>query len=286
MAESWNPYDILPTITDKTVEWLEKQSESKPFFAYLAFNSPHYPIVPNEDFHGKSKAGYYGDFVIETDAQVGKVLDALDKAGVADNTIVIFTADNGAETAAFDRLQEFDQGSSGEFRGVKRDTYEGGHRVPFIVRWPSQIEPGAVSDEVVSQVDFAATFAELAGYDLSVDEAIDSYNLLPVLRDEDYEKPLRTATVQNTGPNNYAIRQGDWVLIDASSGASRKEDASYLKYFGLAPFEKSTKGLLFNLKEDPRQSKNLFTENPEKVEAMRALLRSYIDGQRCAPFRG
>ena len=286
MAESWNPYDILPTITDKTVEWLEKQSESKPFFAYLAFNSPHYPIVPNEDFHGKSKAGYYGDFVIETDAQVGKVLDALDKAGVAENTIVIFTADNGAETAAFDRLQEFGQWSSGEFRGVKRDTYEGGHRVPFIVRWPSQIEPGAVSDEVVSQVDFAATFAELAGYDLSVDEAIDSYNLLPVLRDEDYEKPLRTATVQNTGPNNYAIRQGDWVLIDAASGASRKEDASYLKYFGLAPFEKGTKGLLFNLKEDPRQSKNLFTENPEKVEAMRALLRSYIDGQRCAPFRG
>ena len=286
MAESWNPYDILPTITDKTVEWLEKQSADKPFFAYLAFNSPHYPIVPNEEFHGESKAGYYGDFVIETDAQVGKVLDALDKAGVANNTIVIFTADNGAETAAFDRLKEFDQWSSGEFRGVKRDIYEGGHRVPFIVRWPSQIEPGTVSDEVVSQVDFAATFAELAGYDLSVDEAIDSYNLLPVLRDEDYEKPLRTATVQNTGPNNYAIRQGDWVLIDAASGASRKEDASYLKYFGLAPFEKGTKGLLFNLKEDPRQSKNLFTENPEKVEAMRALLRSYIDGQRCAPFRG
>lgn len=286
MADSWNPYDILPTITDKTVSWIGQQSSDKPFFAYLAFNSPHYPIVPNEEFHGKSKAGYYGDFVIETDAQVGKVLDALDKAGVADNTIVIFTADNGAETAAFDRLQEFDQWSSGKFRGVKRDTYEGGHRVPFIVRWPSEIEAGAVSDEVVSQVDFAATFAELVGRDLSEDEAIDSYNLLPVLRGEDYEKPLRTATVQNTQPNKYAIRQGDWVLIDAASGASRKEAANYLEYFGLAPFDKDTKGLLFNLKEDPRQSKNLFTEYPEKVEAMRALLRRYIGGQRCAPLRG
>ena len=213
MADSWNPYDILPTITNKTVEWLEKQSADKPFFAYLAFNSPHYPIVPNEEFHGKSRAGYYGDFVIETDAQVGKVLDALDKTGVADNTIVIFTADNGAETAAFDRLKEFDQWSSGGFRGVKRDIYEGGHRVPFIVRWPAQVEAGAVSEEVVSQVDFAATFAKLVGHALSEGEAIDSYNLLPVLKGENYKKPLRTATVQNTNAGKYALRQGDWVLV-------------------------------------------------------------------------
>lgn len=284
MAESWNPYDILPTITDKTVEWLEKQSADKPFFAYLAFNSPHYPIVPNEEFHGKSKAGYYGDFVIETDAQVGKVLDALDKAGVADNTIVIFTADNGAETAAFDRLQEFDQWSSGEFRGVKRDIYEGGHRVPFIVRWPAQVEAGAVSDEVVSQVDFAATFAKLIGHALSEDEAIDSYNLLPVLKGENYMKPLRTATVQNTNAGKYALRQGDWVLVDAASGASKKEGTHYLEYFGLSEFGKDRDGLLFNLRVDPRQSRDLSGEHPEKVEQMRALLKRYLGGERCAPL--
>ena len=284
MAESWNPYDILPTITDKTVEWLEKQSADKPFFAYLAFNSPHYPIVPNEEFHGKSKAGYYGDFVIETDAQVGKVLDALDKAGVADNTIVIFTADNGAETAAFDRLQEFDQWSSGEFRGVKRDIYEGGHRVPFIVRWPAQVEAGAVSDEVVSQVDFAATFAKLIGHALSEDEAIDSYNLLPVLKGENYMKPLRTATVQNTNAGKYALRQGDWVLVDAASGASKKEGTHYLEYFGLSEFGKDLDGLLFNLRVDPRQSRDLSGEHPEKVEQMRALLKRYLGGERCAPL--
>ena len=284
MAESWNPYDILPTITNKTVEWLEKQSADKPFFAYLAFNSPHYPIVPNEEFRGKSKAGYYGDFVIETDAQVGKVLDALDKAGVADNTIVIFTADNGAETAAFDRLKEFDQWSSGEFRGVKRDIYEGGHRVPFIVRWPAQVEAGAVSDEVVSQVDFAATFAKLVGHALSEGEAIDSYNLLPVLKGENYKKPLRTATVQNTNAGKYALRQGDWVLVDAASGASKKEGTHYLEYFGLSDFGKDCDGLLFNLKNDPRQSKDLSGEYPEKVEQMRALLKRYMGGERCAPL--
>jgi arylsulfatase A-like enzyme len=284
MAESWNPYDILPTITDRTVEWIQKQEQDQPFFAYLAFNSPHYPIVPNKEFHGKSKAGYYGDFVIETDAQVGKLLAALEEKGLADNTIVIFTADNGAETAAFERLQEFDQWSSGPFRGVKRDIYEGGHRVPFILRWPGQVEAGSVSDEVVSQVDLAATFATIIDYPLGGDEAIDSYNLLPVLKGEDYPRPLRTATVQNTNPGKYALRQGDWVLIDAPSGAV-KEPKDYLEHFGLDAYGKAHEGLLFNLAEDPRQSRNLYAQHPGKVESMRALLKRYIGGERCAPPR-
>lgn len=115
MAESWNPYDILPTITEKTVEWISQQSADKPFFAYLAFNSPHYPIVPNKEFHGKSKAGFYGDFVIETDAMVGKVLAALNKAGLAENTIVVFSADNGPETHAFKRLGNLGNGARENF---------------------------------------------------------------------------------------------------------------------------------------------------------------------------
>ena len=285
MAECWNPYDILPTITDKTVEWIAKQSSEKPFFAYLAFNSPHYPIVPNKEFHGKSKAGYYGDFVIETDAQVGKVLDALEKGGFSENTLVVFTADNGAETAAFDRLEEFDQWSSGNFRGVKRDIYEGGHRVPFIVRWPGRVEAGTVSDEVVSQVDLAATFAKIIAYPLKDEEAIDSYNLLPVLEGEDYNRPLRTATVQNTSPGKFALRQGDWVLIDAATGAAKKETKAYLDRFNLEGYGKGHSGLLFNLKEDPRQSKNLYKEHPGRVENMRELLQRYRDGERCAPLR-
>lgn len=285
MAESWNPYDILPTITKKTVEWISQQKKDTPFFAYLAFNSPHYPIVPNKPFHGKSKAGYYGDFVIETDAMVGKVLAALDKHGFADNTIVIFTADNGAETAAFQRLEEFDQWSSGKFRGVKRDIYEGGHRVPFIVKWPGKVRGGSVSDEVVSQVDFAATFAATIGHNLGNDEAIDSYNLLPVLEGRDYSHPLRTATVQNTSANKYALRQGDWVLIDASSGSAKKEAKSYLDHFGLEDYPRNSPGLLFNLANDPRQSKNLYAKHPDKVKSMRGLLKRYIDGERCAPVR-
>lgn len=285
MAEGWNPYDILPTMTEKTVEWISKQGHDKPFFTYLAFNSPHYPIVPNEDFHGKSKAGYFGDFVIETDAMIGKVLKALDDHGFSKNTIVVFTADNGAEHLAFDRLEKFGHWSSGQFRGVKRDIYEGGHRVPFVIRWPEHIKAGSVSDEVVSQVDLAATFANIINYPLNNREAIDSYNLLPLLKGEPYQKPLRHATVQNTNPKKYALRQGDWVYINTSSGSAKKAPKTYLEHFKLDAYGQGQKGLLFNLKEDPRQSNNLYELHPEKVASMSKLLNEYTAGKRCAPKR-
>ncbi|MEN8847120.1 MAG: arylsulfatase [Akkermansiaceae bacterium] len=285
MAESWNPYNILPTITEKTVEWIGEQKADQPFFAYLAFNSPHYPIVPNKEFHGKSQAGFYGDFMIETDAMVGKVLDALKKNGLAENTIVIFTADNGAENLGFERLEKFNHWSSGKFRGLKRDIYEGGHRVPFIVSWPGKIKAGSRSAEVVSQVDLAATFAEITGYKIDNKEAIDSYNLLPVLTGKDYQSPLRTATVQNTNKDKYALRQGDWVFINTSSGASQGEKKAYLQHFGLKTYPKDTPGILFNLKDDPRQSKNIYEQHPEKATAMSKLLQRYLDGERCAPER-
>lgn len=285
MAEGWNPYDILPTITQKTVEWIGEQKTDQPFFAYLAFNSPHYPIVPNKEFHGKSRAGFYGDFMIETDAMVGKVLDALEKNGLTENTLIIFTADNGAENLGFERLQEFDHWSSGNFRGLKRDIYEGGHRVPFIVSWPGKIKPGSRSDEVVSQVDLAATFAEITEYPLSNKEAIDSYNLLPVLTGKEYPSPLRTATVQNTNQDTYALRQGDWVFINSHTGAAQTEQKEYLQHFSLKTYPKDTPGLLFNLKEDPRQSKNRYQEHPEKVTTMDKLLKRYLGGERCAPAR-
>ena len=200
--------------------------------------------------------------MIETDAMVGKVIAALEKKGLLENTIVIFTADNGAENLGFDRLAKFDHWSSGKFRGLKRDIYEGGHRVPFIVSWPGKIKEGSHSSEVVSQVDFAATFAKITGYKLNNKEAIDSYNLLPVLTGKKYQKPLRTATVQNTAKDKYALRQGDWVYLNTSSGAGQREKKEYLEHFGLKTYPKETPGLLFNLKEDPRQSKNLYQKHP------------------------
>ncbi len=285
MAEGWNPYDILPTVTQKTVEWIEKQDGNQPFFIYLAFNSPHYPIVPNKEYQGKSQAGFYGDFIMETDAMVGKVMGVLDKKGIAENTIVIFTADNGAEKLGYRRLEDFDHWSSGSFRGLKRDLYEGGHRVPFIVKWPGMIKAGSQSEEVVSQVDLAATFAGIIGEQLKNEEAMDSYNLLAVWKGEEYESPLRVATVQNTNKGKYAIRQGDWVLIDDSYGNYQAESGEFLKRYGLSKFPEDGAGLLFNLKNDPRQSKNVYVDHPEKVKVMRELLKRYREGERCAPGR-
>ena len=171
------------------------------------------------------------------------------------------------------------------FRGVKRDIYEGGHRVPFIVSWPGRIEAGSKSDEVISQVDLAATFANITGYSLGNEEAIDSYDFVPVLMGDDHEKPLRTATVQNTFKGAFALRQGDWVYMN-NSGAVQKERGDYLNHFGLTAFPKDAPGLLFNLQEDPRQSTNLYDQYPEKVKAMSELLSGYLDGERCAPERG
>lgn len=284
MAESWNPYDILPTITQKAVEWMSAHRGEEPFFLYLAFNSPHYPIVPNPPFHGKSGAGFYGDFVMETDAMVGQVLNALDELGLADNTLVVFSADNGAETHAFERLEKFGQWSSGAHRGLKRDLYEGGHRVPFIVRWPGHVRPGSVSHEVVSQVDLAATFSAMMNHPLGEDEAIDSHDLSPVLLGENYDRPLRKATVQNTWPDEYALRQGDWLLIDAPTGTRQKEPPAYLEHFQMESFGSQGPGLLFNLREDPRQTTNLHPQYPEKVASMRRLLKEYIAGKRSAPY--
>ena len=155
--------------------------------------------------------------------------------------------------------------------------------MPFIVKWPGKIKQGAVSDEVVSQVDLAATFAKIVGHQLGKKEAIDSYDLIPVLKGDKYDKPLRVATVQNTSPKKFALRQGDWVYINAPTGAAKRESSSYLEHFGLKAYGKGHEGLLFNLKEDPRQSDNLYAKYPERVKKMGELLQSYLDGRPCAP---
>jgi arylsulfatase A-like enzyme len=281
MVEGWDPYRVLPTLTDKAVAWIEQQSKEKPFFLYFPLPSPHAPIIPNDEYRRKSDAGPYGDFVFESDSMAGRVLKALEKKGFSDNTIVVFTADNGPEHYAYDRQKIFGHWSSGPLRGLKRDIWEGGHRVPFVVRWPGKVAPGTVSDETISQVDLAATFAGVIGYDLEPTKAIDSYNLLPLLQGKKYKQPLRWATVQNTKANAFALRQGDWVFIDAKTGRHTRTPEWFNTERGYA--KDSTPGLLYNLKDDPAQHTNLFSSHPEKVTEMKALLERYMAGEGCAP---
>jgi arylsulfatase A-like enzyme len=281
MVKGWDPFENLPTITEKAVAWLQKQDEKTPFFLYFAFGSPHAPIIPNDKFLGKSGAGPFGDFVFETDAMAGRILQVLEEKDLADNTIVVFSADNGPEKYAFERYKKYGHWSPGKLRGLKRDVWEGGHRVPFIIRWPGKIKAGKVVDETISQVDLAATFANVIGYKLKSDQAIDSYNLVPLLKGKRYKEPLRVATVQNTHDRAFALRQGDWLFIDAKSGTHSKPPKGFEEAMGYTP--DTTPGLLYNLKKDLSQHNNLYEQHPEKISAMKALLERYKAGEGCAP---
>ncbi|MFY0652464.1 MAG: arylsulfatase [Cyclobacteriaceae bacterium] len=272
-VDGWNPYDVLPTLTKKTVEWIGAQQADKPFFLYFALPSPHAPIIPNEEFLGKSDAGGYGDFMFQTDWVVGQVLSALKEKGLEDNTIVIFTADNGPERYAFQRAIDFDHYSMGDLRGLKRDVWEGGHHVPFIFKWPGKIEAGSVSSETISQVDVMSTLAAFTGSVLPDSTAVDSYNISAVLKGEKYQSPLREATVHNTYAGLWGLRQGKWLYMNKNSGQHSKMPDDFKQLRGYTDFE--TEGLLFDLENDMEQRVNLFEKHQDKADAMAALLEKY-----------
>ncbi|WP_289053780.1 sulfatase family protein [Carboxylicivirga marina] len=269
----WNPYDVLPTLTTKTVEWIEKQDQNTPFFLYLPLPSPHAPIIPNDEFDGKSQAGGYGDFMFQTDWVIGEVLKTLKNKGLEENTIVIFSSDNGPENYAWARTDKYNHYSMGDFRGLKRDVWEGGHHVPFIIKWPGHIEANSISKEVISQVDVMATLAAITSTTLPANAAPDSYDLRAVIKKESYKTPLREATIHNTMPNIWGIRKGDWVYINHSSGGLKKMPAAFMQQNGYKEFD--TKGLLFNMVKDPEQRINLYKQYPEIIMEMDSLLQTY-----------
>lgn len=269
----WDPYLVLPALSEKSVEWISMQNQDQPFFLYFALPSPHAPIIPNDEFDGKSGAGAYGDFVFQSDWVVGQVLNALKEKGLEDNTIVIFSSDNGPESYAWKRAENFDHFSMGDFRGLKRDVWEGGHHVPFLIKWPGEIEAGSVSDEVISQIDLMATLTEIAGAELPDHAAPDSYNILPVIKGDEYSSPLREATVHNTYDNIWGIRKGDWLYINSPTGGHRVPPDSFRELKGYIGF--NTEGLLFNMKVDPEQQDNLYDEYPEKIQELDTLLQAY-----------
>ncbi len=220
---------VLPDLIDRSVRFIAdraKDGPDHPFFLYLALNAPHTPIAPSPEFLGKSAVGDYGDFVQEVDASIGRVLKGLDDAGVARDTLVIVTSDNGPETLAYPRIREHHHYSMGDLRGVKRDAWEGGHRVPFFARWPGHVPAGSVSDETICHVDLMATLAAILEVPLPNDAAEDSVDISPALLGRPHNGPLRKATVHHTGSGRFAIRQGPLVFIDAPTGDDNGTTAS------------------------------------------------------------
>lgn len=281
MASGWDPYAVLPTLTERGVEYLKsRKNEEAPFFLYFAFPCPHAPIIPNDAYDGKSEAGPFGDFVVETDAMVGKLLAALEESRQAENTIVVFTADNGPEHYAYARDANFGHWSAEPFRGLKRDIYEGGHHVPFIVRWPGVTKPGRVSDALVSQIDLMGTFASLLDYKLPTNAAEDSHDLLSHWRGEIDE--VRRTHVHNTFADQYAIRYGDWLLIDTKTGYRSRGFKPWEERHGY-PGDDKHPVELYDLSKDIGQRENLAADHPQKVTQLQQLLTQIREQGHSAP---
>ena len=279
-AADFEAVNVLPDLTRKAIAWIEACAKSdKPFFLYLAYASPHTPIVPTPEFEGKSGLNPYGDFVIQTDHDVGALLDALDRLNLTKDTLVVFTADNGCSPAAnWEELSRKGHTPSGPFRGHKADAYEGGHRVPFILRWPGRAPAGAVSDETLCLTDLYASFASIVGVKPAEDAAEDSVDMTTAFEGRKLEAPLREATVHHSISGFFAIRQGPWKLIFArgSGGWSPPREPEAAKQ-GLPPIQ------LYHLGNDPGERKNLQADHPDIVQRLTKLLQSYVDQGRSTP---
>ena len=282
VIESLPPIQMLPRLERQAVSYVVEHAAAakagKPFFLYVPLTSPHTPILPTPEWQGKSGLGAYGDFVMQTDAVVGKILAALDEHGLATNTLVIFTADNGcspqADTPALEKQGHF---ASAEFRGYKADIWEGGHRVPFLARWPGKIKAASSSAQTICHVDLLATCAEILGTKLPANAGEDSVSIVPALLGTD-RAPLREAVVHHSIQGMFSLRQGPWKLelCPGSGGWAAPLDAAARKA-GLPEIQ------LYNLAADPAESKNVHVENPAVVTRLTALLQRYVADGRSTP---
>lgn len=272
---------VLPVLTKRAVSFIEEQSENpdgKPFFLYFPLPAPHTPILPIEEFLGKSKTNLYGDFMLQVDHTVGEILKALDREGITNETLIIFTSDNGCSNQAdFAELATFGHDPSYHFRGHKADIFEGGHRVPFVVRWPGKVEPGSSSAQIICLTDLLATTAAIVGNTLGSDAGVDSYNLLPALLDGK-EEQIREATVHHSVNGSFAIRKGKWKLINCpGSGGWSDPKPGSPEEEGLPPVQ------LYDLDMDVGETMNLVDEYPEVSKELMQLLEDYIHKGRSVP---
>jgi arylsulfatase A len=282
VIENLPPIEMLPRLEQQAVRYIADHATAaksgQPFFLYVPLTSPHTPILPTPEWQGKSGLGAYGDFTMQTDAVVGKILAALDAHGLAENTLVIFTADNGcspqADTPGLEKQGHF---ASAYLRGYKADIWEGGHRVPFLARWPGRIAAAATSAQVLCHTDLLATCAELLDTKLPATAGEDSESFLPALRGAP-RAPRREAVVHHSIEGKFSIREGPWKLILApGSGGWGKPGDSAARAAGLPEVQ------LYDLDRDLPESRNLAAANLAVVARLTALLERYVAEGRSTP---
>ena len=264
IAPGFRHADVLPRTSEEAVSFIQENAARGPFFLYVPLSAPHTPWLPDDGFRGKSGAGYYGDFVAQVDFSVGEIMQAVDE--VDRKTLLIFTSDNGAHWPVNDRTS-FEHAANGPWRGQKADIWEGGHRVPFIVRWPGHVEPGSASDQLVSLTDIMATSATLLGADLPDASAEDSYGFLPVLTGTGTGN--RQSMIQHSISGVFAVRQGSWKLILGRGSGGFTNPRT------ITPEPGEPVGQLYNLSTDPAEERNLYLEEPAIVDSLAALLERY-----------
>ena len=266
--------DVMPRITEETIAYIEAQQE--PFFVMMSTSAPHLPILPTPEFQGRTSIGAYGDFCVQVDDAVGQVMAALERKGISDNTIVVFTADNGcAPYIGVPAMIEKGHYPSYIFRGYKHDIWEGGHRIPFILRWPDRVEAGSTSDEVICLSDLLATCAAITDSELPDDAGEDSYNILPAIVGEALDEPIREATVHQADDGSLSIRQGKWKLeLCAGSGGRSSPTQKEAAEMNLPEVQ------LYDLDADIAETTNVWDAHPDVVEELTALLQRYKDEGR------
>lgn len=262
-----------------------KESPEQPFLAVLSTQIAHAPVLPAEEFNGATEGGPRGDFVFELDQITGRMLDLLKELDIDDNTLVIFNSDNGAETVHVNWMREdHNHDPAAGRRGMKRDGWEGGHRVPFIVRWPGRIPAGKVSKQLTNTTDIMATLASVVGYQLAEDDAVDSFDMLPaMLGIQDEADSIRPHMLTQSFRGEFQIRQGDWKYLDHQGSGGNNYDKGAMLQWKLPEKEPAAPGQLYNLASDPGETNNLYNANETKRVEMQQLLEKLKSSGRSAP---
>ena len=289
IAPDFDLEEVDMIFLDKSLKFLEnhaKTAPDKPFFLFHSTQAVHLPSFPGKAFKGKTKAGPHGDFIFEFDHVVGEIAKALDRHGFADNTLLLVSSDNGPEvTSVINMRKDHQHDGARPWRGMKRDQWEGGHRVPFLARWPGKIKPGTTSDQTVCLTDVMATCAAVVGADLPQQAAEDSYNILPALLGKRPGGPVRQYTLHQTITLALAIRRGPWKYLDHKGSGGNNYSKANLKQYALPDTAPDAPGQLYNLATDPGETTNLYHQHPDIVRELKAKLDDFKTSGRSAPPR-
>jgi len=271
--------DCLPNLTRRAVKYIQENATSdKPFFLYFPMPAPHTPLLPSKEFQGKSGLNAYADFVMMVDSELGKVLNAVERSGEKNNTIVVFASDNGCSPGAdFPTLKAKGHYPSYNYRGHKADLYDGGHRIPCLMQWPAKVKTAHVVSQTICLTDFVATLAQITDYRLADNEAEDSFSLLPAILSPEYTTVIREATVHHSINGNFSIRKGDWKLLLSAGSGGWSFPRPGKEELGLPLIQ------LYNVKTNPEETVNVYKEHPEVVGELKTLLQKYIEDGRSTP---